>query len=248
MKTTFRNVILGLTISAALISAPLYAMTNDKPAEYTSTKTNLENITPQEALKRLIEGNKRFVSQTTIKRNLLEQKKYTGKSGQSPSAIILSCMDSRGTPEITFDQGIGDIFAVRLAGNVIDADQLGGMEFATKVVGTKLIVIMGHTKCGAVGGACKNVQLGNLTQLLEKIKPAVAEIKTKQSGKLSCDDQSTIDKIAKQNVLNGIKQVKEDSPLIQQQIDNKEVMIVGAMHDIETGKVVFFDENGKDIS
>ena len=199
-------------------------------------------------LDRLMEGNKRLLSNKMKKRDLLNQKKYTSTKGQAPASLILSCMDSRSAPEITFDQGVGDIFTVRLAGNVIDADQLGGMEFATNVVGTKLIVIMGHTKCGAVGGACSDVKLGNLTQLLDKIKPAVDVIKAKQEAKLACDDYKTIDLISRQNVLNSMKQVIEGSPLIKEQIESKKVMLVGAMHDISTGKVVFFDESGTDIN
>lgn len=216
-------------------------------APYTSTKGMLEKITPEDSLKRLIEGNKRFIHNKPIQRNLLAQTKATSLKGQFASAVILSCMDSRGSPELIFDQGLGDIFSVRDAGNVIDSDQLGGMEFATKVMGSKLIVVMGHTKCGAVKGACQGVQLGNLTQLLNKIQPAVQEVKNKVNGQINCDDYHVVDEIAKQNVIDMIKDIKAQSSIVNNMIQNKKVMIVGAMHDLQTGKVEFFDENGNEI-
>lgn len=245
MKILSSTLLLSLA-TLSIVSSPM-AIAGQKAAEYTSTKDHIQSITPNQALARLIDGNKRFLNDKTINRNLLNQKKYTAKKGQYPTALILSCMDSRGTPELTLDQGFGDIFTVRLAGNVIDSDQLGGMEYATKVVGSKLIVIMGHTNCGAVSGACSDVKLGNLTALLDKIKPAVEDIKDKHDGKISCDDAHTIDEIAKQNVLHGIKEVKEGSPIIKELLDNNTIMIVGAMHHLDTGKVDFFDENGTEL-
>ena len=119
-------------------------------------------------LKRLIEGNARFVNNKPIQRNLLQQAKVSSLKGQFAPAVILSCMDSRGSPELIFDQGLGDIYSVRVAGNVVDTDQMGGMEYATKLMNSKLIMVMGHTQCGAVRGACQNVQLGNLTDLHNK--------------------------------------------------------------------------------
>jgi carbonic anhydrase len=225
-----------------------FAKTSDiNLAPYTSTRESLEKITPEDALKRLTDGNKRFVNNNSKQRNLLAQAKATSLKGQFPSAVILSCMDSRGSPELIFDQGLGDIFSVRVAGNVIDSDQLGGMEFATKVMGSKLVVILGHTKCGAIQGACQNVELGNLTQLLNKIQPAAKEIKNKSNGEINCNDYHVVDAIAKQNVIDMIKDTKEHSSIIQDLVKNKQVMIVGAMHDLKTGKVEFFDENGNEI-
>lgn len=213
---------------------------------YTSTKEMLVNMSPDQALRRLEEGNSRFIENKSVQRNLLAQAKTTSL-GQFPSAVILSCMDSRGSAELIFDQGLGDIFSVRVAGNIIDSDQLGGMEFATKLMGSKLIVVMGHTRCGAVKGSCQGAELGNLTQLLQKIQPAVQTIKDQKNGKINCDDYHVIDQIAKQNVLDMIKSTKEQSPIIRDLLDNKKIMIVGAMHDLATGMVSFFDENGNEI-
>jgi carbonic anhydrase len=206
---------------------------------YTQSSEKLKKMTPAIALTLLQEGNARFVSGKMKNRNLLQQAKLT-KTGQHPFAFILNCMDSRGSPELIFDQGIGDVFAGRVAGNVINDDQLGGMEYATEVMGAHIIVVMGHTSCGAVKGACENVTLGNLTQLLQKIIPAVDTVKqTTQASTLNCNDSATVNAIAKQNVLNMITQINEKSPVIKKLIDKKQVIIVGAMHDLSTGKIIF---------
>lgn len=235
-----KNHLLGMFISF-LIASPVFAATS---APYTSTKETLQNITPQGELKRLMEGNARFVNNKPIQRNLLQQAKVTSLKGQFPGAVILSCMDSRGSAELIFDQGLGDVFSVRVAGNVVDADQLGGMEFATKAIGSKLIVIMGHTQCGAVRGACQKVELGNLTELLNKIQPAVTTVRNAAHGNVDCTNNKTVDEIAKQNVIDTMKQIEANSTIIHDQINNKQVLMVGAMHDLHSGKVVFFDENG----
>lgn len=238
-----RNYLLCILISFLIIS-PVFATTS---APYTATKETLQNITPQGELKRLMEGNRRFVNNKPIQRNLLQQAKVTSMKGQFPAAVILSCMDSRGSPELIFDQGLGDVFSVRVAGNVVDTDQLGGMEFATKAVGSKLVVVMGHTQCGAVRGACQNVQLGNLTELLNKIQPAVNTVKDAAHGNIDCSDNKSVDAIAKQNVIDTMKQIGANSTIIHDQINNKQVLMVGAMHDLQSGKVIFFDENGNTL-
>jgi len=227
-----------------VIACPLFAATS---ASYTSTKESLQNITPQAELARLKQGNTRFVTNKPIQRNFLQQAKVTSLNGQFPGAVILSCMDSRGSPELIFDQGLGDVFSVRVAGNVVDSDQLGGMEYATKVIGSKLVVVMGHTQCGAVKGACQNVELGNLTSLLGKIQPAVSKIKDAAHGNIDCANYKTVDQIAKQNVIDVMKQVEANSNIIHDQISHKQVLLVGAMHDLQSGKVVFFDENGNNL-
>ncbi len=213
---------------------------NDNAWIYTQTSASLKAMTPELAMKRLQEGNARFVSGNMKSRNLLQQAKLT-KQGQYPFAVILSCMDSRGSPELIFDQGIGDIFSIRVAGNIVDEDQLGSMEYATKAVGSHLIVVMGHTQCGAVKGACSNVELGNLTQLLNKIEPAATTIKQNLHVEaLNCNDDKLVNDIAKQNVLNMMKNIKDQSPIISALVDQKQVMIVGAMHDLKTGQITFF--------
>jgi carbonic anhydrase len=147
-------------------------------------------------------------------------------------------MDSRGSPELIFDQGIGDIFAGRVAGNVIDDDQLGGMEYATAVMGSHVIVVMGHTACGAVKGACTDTRLGNLTQLVKKIMPAVNTVRKNSTA--DCDNAQTINAIAKQNVLNMVKELEKRSPIIKNLIAKKQVMVIGAIHDLSTGRITFF--------
>lgn len=244
MKFRIANFAVPVLLAVAATSG--WADTGSK-ASYTSTSAKLASITPEQALQRLMDGNKRFVGNASINRNLLQQAKSTSKKGQFPTALILSCMDSRGAPEVVLDQGLGDVFTVRLAGNVIDADQLGGMEYATKLVGTKLLVVMGHTQCGAVGGACAGAELGNLTQLLDKIQPAVEAVKSSHDGKINCDDGETVDLIAKQNVLDMIKQIPEQSEVISQLVKDKKVMIVGAMHHLKSGKVTFFNAAGTEL-
>lgn len=210
---------------------------------YTQTSQSQASMTADIALQKLKEGNTRFVKGQIKNRNLLKQAKLTSAKGQYPFAIILSCMDSRGSPELIFDQGLGDVFSTRLAGNVLDADQLGGIEYATNVVGSHLIVVMGHTSCGAVAGSCSGVEMGNLTQLLQKIQPAVDTVKkAKNTSALDCKDTNIINDIAKQNVLNVAREIKNQSKIVSSLIDSGEVKIVGAMHDLKTGEVTFFED------
>lgn len=238
----------SILMSSLIVSSPSFAAQEKvHTAPYTATKETQQNITPQGELKRLKEGNARFVSNKPIQRDLLQQAKITSMKGQFPAAVILSCMDSRGSPELIFDQGLGDVFSVRVAGNVVDTDQIGGMEYATKVVGSKLIMVMGHTQCGAVKGACDNVKLGLLTQLLNKIQPAVMKVKEAANASPDCNNKKTVDEIAKQNVLDMMRDIEAKSSVIHDQISNKQVIMVGAMHDLSSGKVMFFDENGNSI-
>jgi len=209
---------------------------------YTQTGQSMKSMTADKALQLLKEGNARFTKGQAKNRDLLKQAKLTSAKGQYPFALILSCMDSRGSPELIFDQGIGDVFSVRLAGNVLDEDQLGGMEYATKAVGSHLIVVMGHTSCGAVAGSCSGVEMGSLTQLLQKIQPAIEAVKTaNKTPDLNCQDSKIVDAIAKQNVLNVMQDVKSKSKIISDLIDSGEVKIVGAMQDLKTGEVTFFE-------
>lgn len=209
---------------------------------YTQTSESQKSMTADKGLKTLKEGNARFVKGSNINRNFLNQAKLTHSKGQYPFAVILSCMDSRGSSELIFDQGIGDVFSIRVAGNVLDLDQLGGLEFATKAVGSHLVVVMGHSSCGAIAGACSGIKLGNLTQLLNKIQPSIDVVKqTQKNQPLNCHDNTIVDKIAKQNVLNVIQEVKKGSKIISDLITNGDVKIVGAMHNLKTGEVVFFE-------
>lgn len=198
------------------------------------------SITPRKALEILKEGNNRFINNLKAHRNLLEQVNET-RDGQWPFATILSCIDSRTSAELIFDQGLGDVFSVRIAGNIVNTDILGSMEFACKVAGSKLIVVLGHTKCGAVKGACDHVEMGNLTELLSKIQPAVYQEKTTSENRNS-GNATFVENVAEINVKRNVKNIIERSFVLEQMIENGEIGIVGAMHNIETGEVLFYEE------
>lgn len=205
----------------------------------TLTKEMQAAITPTMALELLKEGNKRFVSNLKINRNLLQQANETS-DGQHPFAVILSCIDSRTSAELIFDQGLGDIFSVRIAGNIINEDILGSMEFACKVAGSKIIVVLGHTKCGAVKGACDHVEMGNLTTLLTKIQPAVYDEKTETENRTSSNPEF-VEKVAIINVKRTAQAIAERSPILKEMIEKGEIAIVGGTHNIATGEVTFFE-------
>jgi carbonic anhydrase len=205
----------------------------------TLTKEMQTAITPALALEILKDGNKRFVSNLKINRNLLQQANETS-DGQHPFAVILSCIDSRTSAELIFDQGLGDVFSVRIAGNIVNEDILGSMEFGCKVAGAKIIVVLGHTKCGAIKGACDNVELGNLTSLISKIKPAVDQ-ETATSDNRTSSNANFVENVAELNVSLSVKNILLHSPIIAQMVKNEEIGIVGAIHDIKTGEVKFFE-------
>lgn len=199
-------------------------------------------ITPRMALGLLKSGNERFVNNLKANRNLLEQVNQT-RDGQWPFATILSCIDSRTSAELIFDQGLGDIFSIRIAGNIVNTDILGSMEFACKVAGSKLIVVLGHTKCGAVKGACDHVEMGNLTELLSKLQPAVyAERQTTDADKRNAKNAAFVENVAAINVRRTAYSVIERSFILEQMVENGEIGIVGAMYNIETGIVEFYDD------
>jgi len=197
-------------------------------------------ITPRKALEILQKGNDRFVNNLKANRNLLEQVNETSE-GQWPFATILSCIDSRTSAELIFDQGLGDVFSVRIAGNIVNTDILGSMEFACKVAGSKLIVVLGHTKCGAVKGACDHIEMGNLTELLSKLQPAVyAERTIIQVEKRNSKNNEFVENVAAINVRRSVKSIIERSFIIEQMVENGEIGVVGAMYNIETGKADFY--------
>ncbi|MDP4619940.1 MAG: carbonic anhydrase family protein [Sediminibacterium sp.] len=205
----------------------------------TLTKEMQSAITPSVALEILKDGNKRFVSNLKINRNLLQQANETS-DGQHPFAVILSCIDSRTSAELIFDQGLGDVFSVRIAGNIVNEDILGSMEFGCKVAGAKIIVVLGHTKCGAVKGACDNVALGNLTGLIAKIKPAVDEESVTSENRNSSNGVF-VENVAELNVSLSVKNILLKSPIIADMVKNGDIGIVGGIHDIATGEVNFFE-------
>lgn len=205
------------------------------------TRETQATMTPQKSLQYLKEGNLRFQNNLKANRNLLEQVNDTSE-GQFPFATILSCIDSRVSAELVFDQGLGDIFSVRIAGNFVNEDILGSMEFACKLAGTKLIVVLGHTACGAVKGACDDAKMGNLTKLVAKIKPAVNAVSEPKDVSLRNSKNSEfVDNVAKVNVQLTIDRIHAESPILTEMEKNGEIMIIGAMYDINTGEVNFFE-------
>ena len=205
------------------------------------TKETQLTMTPEKSLETLKEGNLRFQKSLKTDRNLLEQVKDT-KKGQYPFATILSCIDSRVSSELIFDQGIGDVFSVRIAGNFINEDILGSMEFACKLAGTRLIVVLGHTSCGAVKGACDNAKLGNLTRMLEKIKPAVEAVsEPKEMSDRNSSNLSFVNSVAKKNVELTIENIVKQSEVLAEMHTKGEIKIVGAMYDINDGSVNFYE-------
>lgn len=206
----------------------------------TLTKEMQAAITPSKALGLLKEGNKRFMNNLKVNRNLLQQANETS-DGQHPFAVILSCIDSRTSAELIFDQGLGDIFSVRIAGNIINEDILGSMEFACKVAGSKIIVVLGHTKCGAVKGACDHVEMGNLTALLTKIRPAVDDEQTTKENRNSSNG-AFVENVATINVKRTVKAIMERSTILKEMIDKGQIGIVGGTHDISTGEVSFYSD------
>jgi carbonic anhydrase len=206
----------------------------------TLTKELQDAITPTQALELLKDGNKRFVSNLKINRNLLQQANETS-DGQHPFAVILSCIDSRTSAELIFDQGLGDVFSVRIAGNILNEDILGSMEFGCKVAGSKIIVVLGHSKCGAVKGACDHVEMGNLTALLTKIRPAVDDENTVKENRNSSNSEF-VEKVSAINVKRTVKAIMERSPILKEMIESGQIGIVGGTHNIATGEVEFFED------
>nr|WP_299031316.1 carbonic anhydrase family protein [uncultured Tenacibaculum sp.] len=205
------------------------------------TKETQATMTPEKSLQYLKEGNLRFQNNLKANRNLLEQVNDT-REGQFPFATILSCIDSRVSAELVFDQGLGDVFSARIAGNFVNEDILGSMEFACKLAGTKLIVVLGHTSCGAVKGACDNAELGNLTTMLGKIKPAVEAVtEPKDESLRNSSNIEFVNNVAEKNVQLTIDRILNESEVLADMHKNGEIMIVGAMYNIEDGAVTFFE-------
>lgn len=203
----------------------------------TQTKDIQENLTAKDAHRILVEGNKRFVENVKAQRNLKQQVLETS-TGQYPFAAILSCIDSRVPAELVFDQGIGDIFSIRVAGNIVNEDVLGSMEYSCKVAGSKIVVVLGHTSCGAVTAACKHVELGNITALLSKIQPAVKEGNFKDTENISNEE---VDDVAVKNIHHSIQEIRKNSPILKELEDEGEIEIVGAIYSVKTGEVTFLD-------
>ena len=199
---------------------------------HTHTKKFRESVTPTQAIELLKEGNQRFLNNIKRHRDNLQLVNET-KDEQHPVAVVLSCIDSRTAAELVFDQGLGDIFSIRIAGNVVNDDILASMEFACKIAGAKAVVILGHTNCGAIKGACEDVHLGHLNGLISKIKPAIQECASK--------DKKDVDLVAEVHVHRMVKEVLTRSTILNQMIQDNEIALVGGMYAIETGEVKFFE-------
>ena len=198
--------------------------------------------TPIRALELLKEGNQRFVNNLKANRDLLQQANET-RDGQWPFAVILSCIDSRTSAELIFDQGLGDVFSIRIAGNVVNTDIVGSLEFACKVAGSKLIVVLGHTSCGAIKGACDHVEMGSLTELLSKIQPAVYEEReTTDVAQRNSKNYDFVENVASLNVKRSVKSIVSRSYILEQMIEKGQIAIIGAKHHLETGRVEFFED------
>lgn len=200
------------------------------------------SMTPRRALELLREGNQRFVSNLKANRDLLQQANET-RNGQWPFATVLSCIDSRTSAELIFDQGLGDIFSIRIAGNIVNTDILGSMEFACNVAGSKLLVVLGHSSCGALKGACDHVEMGNLTELLAKIQPAIYQERTVTDPEQRHGKNVTfVESVARINVSRSVRAVIERSFILEQMIEDRKIGIIGGMHNLDTGIVEFYED------
>ena len=229
------KILVALLITAGLAGC---ASTNTPSSGYTTMdKAAQSAMSADTAITALKDGNKRFVSGNMVKRDLMKQVKTTSY-GQYPLATVVSCIDSRAGPEIVFDQGIGDVFSARVAGNFVNEDILGSLEFASKAAGSKVIVVLGHSSCGAIKGACDDVVLGNLTAMLGKIKPAVSDVSL--SGDRSSKNDAFVQMVAEANVKRTVNDIKVKSPVLKAMADAGEIKIVGAMLDVKTGVVTWY--------
>lgn len=212
----------------------------------TLTKELQQKLSPVQALDILKKGNERFVNNLKANRNLLQQVNDTS-DGQFPFAFVLSCIDSRTSAELIFDQGLGDIFSCRIAGNILNDDIMGSMEFACKVAGSKVVLVLGHTKCGAIKGACDQVQLGHLTSLIDKIKPAI-DITDAGSGPKDSSNSEYVEAVSVNNVKLIMKKILRSSDIIAEMARKGEIILEGGMYDVETGIVEFFDTEPEDLA
>jgi carbonic anhydrase len=226
---------LAITLTGVVLSDVIQADT----AGAALTSEGQAAITPAKAIEMLKQGNDRFVSGDSIERDLIAQVKQTSK-GQFPFAAVVSCLDSRIPPAIVFDQGIGDLFVARVAGNFVNDDILGSLEFATKLAGAKLILVMGHTECGAVKGACDAAQLGLLTTTLASINPAVKAVQGDYTPRNS-QNAKFVQAVAEMNVRLTMQKLRDRSVVLREMIDKGEIGLVGAMYDVTNGKVMFYD-------
>jgi carbonic anhydrase len=224
--------VLALCLTAALSEQPVRR-------DLATMKAEQAALTPAQVLEDLRKGNERFASGKTAARDMLHDQRITA-AGQYPHAVILSCIDSRAPAEIVFDAGLGDLFNARIAGNIADADLVGSMEFACAVSGAKLVIVMGHTSCGAIKGACDHVELGNLTGLLKKIEPAVDAVRD-VPGPRTSKNPAFVEAVSEKNVRLTVERIRELSPILRDLESAGKIQIAGCIYDLETGKVRFLE-------
>jgi carbonic anhydrase len=232
------SILLGTLAGVAGCSSTGTSPPPSEAVPQTLDKAEQSAITPDAALDRLEEGNRRFVSGESLRRDYPAQVKATS-SGQYPFAVVLSCIDSRSSPEIVFDQGIGDLFVARVAGNYAPTDVIGSIEFATKVAGAKLVVVMGHTECGAIKGACDNVELGNLTTVIQALRPAVDDVKNAEGDRTSKNKKFVL-LVTEANIRRTVAKLRSESPILRDLEQSGQIKIIGALNDISTGQVTFY--------
>jgi carbonic anhydrase len=204
------------------------------------TRDTQATVTPSTALEYLREGNERFRANLRANRDLLQQVNQT-REGQFPFATVLSCIDSRTSAELIFDQGFGDIFSIRIAGTVINPDILGCMEFASKIAGSRLLVVLGHTNCGAIKGACDGVQMGNLSTLLNKIQPSVYFERTVREGRTSKNSEF-VERVSRIQVYRSVESVIEQSLVLRELIEKGELGLIGGSYSVDSGEVDFYED------
>jgi carbonic anhydrase len=237
ITNAMKSIVFALATALTAFMAPGVVLADTAGAAL--TREAQAAITPTKALAMLKQGNERFVSGKAIERDYLAQVKQTSK-GQFPFAAVVSCLDSRIPPAIVFDRGIGDLFVARVAGNFVNDDILGSLEFATKLAGAKLIVVMGHTECGAVKGACDAAQLGLLTATLANINPAVKAVQGDYTPR-SSKNAEFVQAVAEMNVQLTMQTLRDRSVVLREMIDKGEIGLVGAMYDVSSGKVKFYE-------
>ena len=214
---------------------------NDRDLTKALTKETQASLTPEKVIQLLKDGNDRFLQNKALERNFLEQVSETTE-GQYPMAAILGCIDSRVPHEIVFDKGVGDIFSARIAGNFVNSDILGSLEFATAIAGSRVIVVLGHTDCGAVKGACDNVELGNLTSTLANIAPAIYSVDDIE-GERNSSNKAFVSAVTHENVDLTVQNIADRSPVLRGLVEDGKLIVIGAMHDVSTGKVTFFEDS-----
>ena len=216
--------------------------TTDRDLTAPLTAETQASLTPMEVIQLLKDGNQRFVNGEAVERNYMEQVRQTA-GGQFPMAAILGCIDSRVPHEIVFDKGVGDIFSARVAGNFVNTDILGSLEFATAAAGSRVVVVLGHTECGAVKGACDHVELGNLTATLSNIAPAVYAVDDMIPGEQSSKNAAYVQAVADKNVEMTVRNMVERSTVMHDLVEQGKLIVIGAMHNVSTGEVTFYDDS-----